>query len=80
MQEATAEPRPDAAAMDMSLGRRILRAAGWTFIWLGALTLGFVAHHIWSAMLVSRIEGMGLIDSLFSGYKWLPKGWRDRDK
>mgnify|MGYP001815234656 FL=1 len=42
--------------------------------------VGFVAHHIWSAMLVSRIEGMGLIDSLFSGYKWLPKGWRDRDK
>jgi Ni/Fe-hydrogenase 1 B-type cytochrome subunit len=42
--------------------------------------LGFVAHHIWSAMLVSRVEGMGLIDSLFSGYKWLPKGWRDRDK
>ena len=42
--------------------------------------LGFVAHHIWSAMLVSRVEGMGLIDSLFSGYKWLPKGWRNRDK
>lgn len=42
--------------------------------------LGFVGHHIWSAMLVSRIEGMGLIDSLFSGYKWLPKGWRNRDK
>mgnify|MGYP001820718757 FL=1 len=42
--------------------------------------LGFVAHHIWSAMLVSRIEGMGLIDSLFSGYKFLPRSWRDRDK
>ncbi len=42
--------------------------------------LGFVAHHIWSAMLVSRVEGMGLIDSLFSGSKWLPKGWRNRDK
>jgi Ni/Fe-hydrogenase 1 B-type cytochrome subunit len=41
--------------------------------------LGFVAHHIWSAMLVSRVEGMGLIDSLFSGYKFLPKGWRNRD-
>ena len=41
--------------------------------------LGFVAHHIWSAMLVSRIEGMGLIDSLFSGYKFLPKSWRNRD-
>ncbi len=42
--------------------------------------LGFVGHHIWSAMLVSRVEGMGLIDSLFSGSKWLPKGWRNRDK
>ena len=41
--------------------------------------LGFVAHHIWSAMLVSRVEGMGLIDSLFSGYKFLPKSWRKRD-
>jgi Ni/Fe-hydrogenase 1 B-type cytochrome subunit len=41
--------------------------------------LGFVAHHIWSAMLVSRVEGMGLMDSLFSGYKWLPKSWRNRD-
>jgi Ni/Fe-hydrogenase 1 B-type cytochrome subunit len=41
--------------------------------------LGFVAHHIWSAMLVSRVEGMGLIDSLFSGYKFLPKSWRNRD-
>lgn len=41
--------------------------------------LGFVAHHIWSAMLVSRVEGMGLIDSLFSGYKFLPKNWRNRD-
>jgi hypothetical protein len=30
-------------------------------------------------MLVSRVEGMGLIDSLFSGYKFLPKGWRNRD-
>jgi Ni/Fe-hydrogenase 1 B-type cytochrome subunit len=41
--------------------------------------LGFVAHHIWSAILVSRVEGMGLIDSLFSGYKFLPKSWRNRD-
>lgn len=41
--------------------------------------LGFFAHHIWSAMLVSRVEGMGLIDSMFSGYKFLPRGWRNRD-
>jgi Ni/Fe-hydrogenase 1 B-type cytochrome subunit len=41
--------------------------------------LGFLAHHIWSAILVSRVEGVGLIDSMFSGYKFLPKGWRNRD-
>jgi Ni/Fe-hydrogenase 1 B-type cytochrome subunit len=42
--------------------------------------VGFVAHHIWSAILVSRVEGMGLIDSLFSGYKFLPRSWRNRDE
>ena len=42
--------------------------------------LGFFAHHIWSAILVSRVEGVGLIDSMFSGYKFLPKGWRNRDE
>jgi Ni/Fe-hydrogenase 1 B-type cytochrome subunit len=41
--------------------------------------LGFFAHHIWSAILVSRVEGVGLIDSMFSGYKFLPKSWRNRD-
>jgi Ni/Fe-hydrogenase 1 B-type cytochrome subunit len=41
--------------------------------------LGFLAHHIWSAILVSRVEGLGLIDSMFSGYKFLPKSWRNRD-
>lgn len=43
------------------------------------LLLGFFAHHIWSTMLVSRYEGHGLIDSIFSGYKFLPPGWRSRD-
>lgn len=47
MQDATAQSSPDAAAVDLSLGRQIVRAAGWTFIWLGALTLGFVAHQLW---------------------------------
>ena len=58
-------------------GAQMARWIHHTAMWF---ILGFVAHHIWSAMLVSRIEGMGLIDSLFSGYKWLPKGWRNRDK
>ena len=52
--------------------------------WIHHITMwfliGFVAHHIWSAILVSRVEGMGLVDSLFSGYKFLPKSWRNRDE
>jgi Ni/Fe-hydrogenase 1 B-type cytochrome subunit len=44
------------------------------------LLLGFFAHHIWSAILVSRVEGNGLIDSMFSGYKFLPRNWRNRDE
>jgi Ni/Fe-hydrogenase 1 B-type cytochrome subunit len=42
--------------------------------------LGFFAHHIWSVILMARVEGYGFIDSLFSGYKFLPWGWQDRDE
>jgi Ni/Fe-hydrogenase 1 B-type cytochrome subunit len=56
-----------------------LQMARWIHHLAMWFILGFVGHHIWSAMLVSRVEGMGLIDSLFSGYKFLPKGWRNRD-
>ena len=41
------------------------------------LILAFFAHHIWSAVLVSRLEGLGLMDSMFSGYKFLPRSWRN---
>lgn len=44
----------------------IVRGFGWTFIWLGVLTLGFVAHQLWittwfaqqqqSALEVERVE------------------------
>lgn len=30
-----------------TLGFRIVRGLGWTLVWLGALTLGFVAHQLW---------------------------------
>lgn len=36
------------------------------------LLLGFVVHHFFSALLVSRVEKNGTIDSIFSGYKYLP--------
>jgi Ni/Fe-hydrogenase 1 B-type cytochrome subunit len=41
------------------------------------LLIGFVVHHFFSALLVSRVEKNGYIDSIFSGYKYLPK---DRDE
>ena len=36
------------------------------------LLLGFVVHHVASALLISRVERSGLIDSIFSGYKFVP--------
>ena len=41
---------------------------------------GFFAHHIWSVILMARVEGFGFIDSLISGYKFLPFGFEDRLK
>ncbi|WP_239374028.1 Ni/Fe-hydrogenase, b-type cytochrome subunit [Frankia sp. Cj5] len=37
------------------------------------LTWGFMIHHLYSAMLVDRVEGTGVISSIFSGSKFLPK-------
>ncbi len=37
------------------------------------LLLGFVVHHLFSALLVARVEKNGTLDSIFSGYKFLPK-------
>lgn len=44
---ASTAPETTAAPEMMGLGFRIVRAIGWTFIWLGLLTLGFVAHQLW---------------------------------
>jgi sortase A len=44
-------PAADAAShrvpAEVGLATRIVRAVGWTLIWLGLLTLGFVAHQLW---------------------------------
>lgn len=36
------------------------------------LILGFVAHHIWSAFLIASVERAGLMESIFSGDKFVP--------
>jgi len=38
-------PRLDSA--EFGLAARLARAVGWTLIWLGMLTLGFVVHQVW---------------------------------
>lgn len=37
------------------------------------LLLGFTLHHVYSAILVASIEKNGTMDSIFSGYKWVPR-------
>ena len=37
-----------------SLQYRAIRGAGWTLVWLGALTLGFVAHQLWITTLFAK--------------------------
>jgi Ni/Fe-hydrogenase 1 B-type cytochrome subunit len=58
--------------------------AGWLGLFGGAqgarwihhvvmwLLLGFAVHHVASAILVSRVEKNGILDSIFSGYKFVP--------
>jgi Ni/Fe-hydrogenase 1 B-type cytochrome subunit len=62
-----------------------LRAFSFLVPWLGGLQLarflhhigmwlilGFVAHHVWSAFLIAVTERAGLIESIFSGNKYVP--------
>ena len=37
------------------------------------LLLGFTLHHVYSAILVAAIEKNGTMDSIFAGYKWVPR-------
>lgn len=69
MQDATAQPSGDSAAVALGLGRRVLRAAGWTFIWLGALTLGFVAHQLWVTSWFAERAQSGLAEERLAYYQ-----------
>jgi Ni/Fe-hydrogenase 1 B-type cytochrome subunit len=64
-------------------------ALGWLFGWIpGVIDIqqirlihfcimfaffAFVIHHVYSAVLVSWEERNGLIESIFTGYKFVPK-------
>lgn len=37
------------------------------------LLLGFAVHHVYSSILMAAVEKTGTMDSIFTGYKWVPK-------
>ena len=50
-----------------------LQTARWIHHVVMWLLLGFAVHHVYSAMLVAMVEKNGTIDSIISGYKWVPR-------
>ncbi len=43
------------------VGLRVVRGLGWALIWLGALTLGFVAHQLWVTTWLAELN-QGALD------------------
>ena len=39
----------------------------------GAVLLMFVVQHVYSAMLMSKVEKTGTMDSIFGGWKLIPR-------
>jgi Ni/Fe-hydrogenase 1 B-type cytochrome subunit len=54
-----------------------LQSARWIHHVTMWLLLGFAVHHVYSAVLVAIVEKNGTIDSIISGFKWVPR--RDID-
>ena len=70
-------------------------ALGWLFGWIPRVIdiqhirllhfcimfafFAFVIHHVYSAVLVSWEERNGLIESIFTGYKFVPKAELEQD-
>ena len=50
----------------LQLARWIHHAVMW-------LLLGFAVHHVYSSVLMGFVEKTGIMDSIFTGYKWVPK-------
>lgn len=49
-----------------------LQTARWIHHIVMWLLLGFLVHHVYSAVLMSQVEGNGTLESIFSGYKFVP--------
>ena len=50
-----------------------LQSARWFHHVIMWLLLGFAVHHVYSAVLMATVEKDATMDSIFTGYKWVPK-------
>ena len=50
-----------------------LQTARWIHHAVMWLLLGFAVHHVYSAVLMSTIEANATVESIFSGYKFVPE-------
>lgn len=50
-----------------------LQTARWLHHVVMWLLIGFVVHHVYSAMLMTTIEQNGTMESIFSGWKFVPR-------
>jgi len=50
-----------------------LQIARWIHHAIMWLLLGFMLHHVYSSILMASVEKTGTMDSIFSGYKWVPR-------
>jgi Ni/Fe-hydrogenase 1 B-type cytochrome subunit len=50
-----------------------LQTARWTHHVIMWLLIGFAVHHVYSAMLMSTVEQNATMESIFSGYKFIPR-------
>jgi Ni/Fe-hydrogenase 1 B-type cytochrome subunit len=50
-----------------------LYVARWTHHVVMWLLLGFAVHHLYSSVLWSTIEANATVESIFSGYKFVPE-------
>lgn len=53
-----------------------LQMARWFHHWIMWIILLFVVVHLYTGTLTARVEKNGTMDSIFSGYKFLPKRYR----
>ena len=67
----TAAPDADEAPRlpPPSRGFRLIHGLGWTLVWLGALTLGFVAHQLWITTFFAKQNQAELVADLVERFE-----------